>query len=404
MGVGFKIEDGETGKTASVDADGQLGVMGSVSITNEDRSRENDVNIDSEVLVKPPSSVYLKEGFLGSSLNTTKWGSTTATGGTATVGSSFLTLSTTTTSGSTASVYTNSEFIHTFSRTLTVNMGLIISSPTVRNNTRIWGMRNTDTDDGIYFKLNNSRLYACHEYNGEVTETDITGYLPLDNFLHRFRIQYRNYRAIFTIDDIEVYEVDQLNEKTRALFEQENLPVYFLNENDAATTAAVDLKIDGVALLNDSNESVGISGVDDDDVVRQVAVTSAGRIKVSQEPAGTPEGATDKSTGEVVLPVKNGGTVDTTYTITNGKTLKLNGWFGGAETPSGSKFEIYYDPNGDGTGMTLLGVQYINYANFNVTLALSFDGDGTAGIRLRATNNTPTSGLEHAQFFSGYEI
>jgi len=133
------------------------------------------------------------------------------------------------------------------------------------------------------------------------------------------------------------------------------------------------------------------------------AVSTTGRLLVSDEAPAPPPGTDPIDIGAVVLPAKNGGYVDTTYTITNGKQIHLQQFIGGAETIK-SKFELYYDPDGDmGINAVLIRVAYINYANFQYDLNQAYIGDGTARIVMRATNNTASSGLEHANFLTAYE-
>jgi len=153
---------------------------------------------------------------------------------------------------------------------------------------------------------------------------------------------------------------------------------------------------------NQSAIPTNIRGKDPSSAYVDVAVDETGQLKVVTPPPSAPAETDPVSDGDIYTPGKNGGTATLTYTITNGQTLYLQKFNGGTEATAG-KFELYYDPNGNGTGMTLIRVAYLNIGNFDYDLSDNYEGDGTAGVRLIATNNTNTNGLEFAMFFTGYE-
>ncbi len=139
-----------------------------------------------------------------------------------------------------------------------------------------------------------------------------------------------------------------------------------------------------------------------------VSVTSSGELKVVNPPPSTPAGTTSINQGEVVYPGKNGGEEDIMYTISTGSTLYLQRFTGGTEatsvTGAGGKIELWYDPDGDmGGNAELINVAYLTTNNFQYDLALSYVGDGTKRIVLRATNWSSSNGKEFAMFFDGYE-
>lgn len=129
--------------------------------------------------------------------------------------------------------------------------------------------------------------------------------------------------------------------------------------------------------------------------------TPDGRLKVAQEPPATPPATTPVEVGGIAT-VSN--TSDTTYTVTTGKTLVIQNFNGGgAPEGKGSKVELFDDPQGNGTGMTLIRVAYVNGNSFSLDLNRSVGpGDGTRRVRLRRTNLGGTS-REIAGFFAGYE-
>ena len=129
--------------------------------------------------------------------------------------------------------------------------------------------------------------------------------------------------------------------------------------------------------------------------------TPDGRLKVAQEPPATPPATTPVEVGGIAT-VSN--TSDTTYTVTTGKTLVIQNFNGGgAPEGKGSKVELFDDPQGNGTGMTLIRVAYVNGNSFSLDLNRSVGpGDGTRRVRLLRTNLGGTS-CEIAGFFAGYE-
>ena len=111
-------------------------------------------------------------------------------------------------------------------------------------------------------------------------------------------------------------------------------------------------------------------------------VTPDGRLQVSTQPPPAPEGTIavyEYEYGNV------SNTHDNVYVIPNGETLKLTRLSGGAECDSdaGSSIELYYDPNGDGTGMTLIDLIFASGNSDQHDLDQEYVGDGTKSIRLR---------------------
>lgn len=130
--------------------------------------------------------------------------------------------------------------------------------------------------------------------------------------------------------------------------------------------------------------------------------TADGRLKVAQEPPVPPPATTPVEIGGIEIV---GNTpVDTVHVIGSGKTLVIQNLSGGAAPiGSGSKVELYNDPNGDGTGMTLLRVAYVTRASFTLDLNRELGpGNGTRGVRLRRVSLGGPS-REIAAFLAGYE-
>lgn len=146
-----------------------------------------------------------------------------------------------------------------------------------------------------------------------------------------------------------------------------------------------------------------ILGLDrDSNETRMMAVTADGRVKIATEPPSAPGGATAI---DVVADSTIATSADTTYTITNGKTLTIQNFNGGGPAAnSGNSIELYYDPNGNATGMTLIRVAYVpdTGGNFSFDLKANFVGNGTRRILVRRIRNGGGSARVSA-FWAGYE-
>ncbi len=102
--------------------------------------------------------------------------------------------------------------------------------------------------------------------------------------------------------------------------------------------------------------------------------------------------------------VTHNDTVETTYTITNAKTLRLQRFWGGGEnTTAGGRITVVYRPTGLPASDVLLAVGYIAGGNFQVDLDDSFVGDGTKKIVLQRINLGGTS-MRQTGCWMGYEL
>jgi len=258
-------------------------------------------------------------------------------------------------------------------------MGVILDETSLNNNTRIWGMRNLITNDGWYFRLDNGILQACTEYNSVVTAIDIDLYKPTDNNVHRFDAIYRNYRILFYIDGKLVYTASSA---LTPLYKNEELKPYFRNYNTGIASTGVSLKVEGLALFDDTSSSVQIAGLDDNGLVKKVSVTSGGRLKISQEPPDAPSETTPVNITEFD---NVSGTDDNVYIIPSGETLTIQRFSAGAEvdTTAGNNVELWYDPNGTGIGMTIIDVIFCSGSGDQHDLRAQYIGDGTRVIRMR---------------------
>jgi hypothetical protein len=130
--------------------------------------------------------------------------------------------------------------------------------------------------------------------------------------------------------------------------------------------------------------------------------TADGRLKVAQEPPAPPPATTPVDVGGIAM-VGNSPS-DTVHVITNGKTLVIQNFSGGASPEgAGSKVELFDDPNGNGTGMRLLRVAYVSGSNFSFDLNVQLGpGNGVRAVRMRRTSLGGPS-REIAAFLAAYE-
>lgn len=161
--------------------------------------------------------------------------------------------------------------------------------------------------------------------------------------------------------------------------------------------------VDAASITPSTDKAQVIAGLDRNAVkARMLSVTADGRIKIATEPPSAPGGATPV---DVVADSIIATTEDTTYTITNGKTLTIQNFNGGgASSNNGDTIELFYDPNGNATGMTLIRVAYVpdTGGNFSFDLKATFVGNGTRRILVRRTRGAGSSARVSA-FWAGYE-
>ena len=177
-------------------------------------------------------------------------------------------------------------------------------------------------------------------------------------------------------------------------------------------TEDVEVTTDGRLKIAASFDETG-SGFDvhltDSDTGVHANVSDSGELSVITPPPTVPIGAVGVYIGGVTYPGKNGGEIDTTYTVNTGSTLQFQRFNGGTEasnvTASGGKVELWFDPDADmGVNKILLSVAYLDSSNFTTDLNYKVIGDGTKRIVMRATNWSSSNGKEFAIFFQGYEV
>jgi len=173
-----------------------------------------------------------------------------------------------------------------------------------------------------------------------------------------------------------------------------------LNSSGAQIDPATEAKLETVrALLASIKDTDGIKKITDG-IQLQASANGFGSVKL-EDGSSTRKAYIDESfrlavSANVVVPptsvavniqvVSNlNGTSDDVYVIPNGKTLTVSRFAGGAEgnRNRGSVVSLYYDPNGNGVGMTLIRMMFLGTSNWEFSLDNQFVGDGTAAIRMR---------------------
>lgn len=160
------------------------------------------------------------------------------------------------------------------------------------------------------------------------------------------------------------------------------------------TTTASDVTS---ASIDANTQALHVKGETSDKVIGRVklqdgsgntylaTVTNAGQLRVTTE--GAPPPGFDQVNRSLIGDLAGTTTEDDIYTIPNGKVLVVTRCSGTAHASSSgdkaTKLELYYDPNGNGTGMTLLRAAVMSNNAPEFSLAFEALGDGTRAIRLR---------------------
>lgn len=114
---------------------------------------------------------------------------------------------------------------------------------------------------------------------------------------------------------------------------------------------------------------------------RRVKVDESNRFYVATPPPTAPPDTTEVKTTEYGIVTSSD---DNVYVIPNGETLFIQRFSaGGEEETKGNSIELWYDPNGDGSAMTIIDVIFSNGQSDEHDLNSEFVGDGTRAIRMR---------------------
>lgn len=340
------------------------------------------VTPEGELRTAAVSQILFEEHFNESPLNPAIFDTIVVGGGTVTISDSFAKLATTTAAGDMIQIHAQDLFRHIFSRTYGYRSGLRFQDINQADIRVEWGMHSHPSPaDGWWFRIDNGVLQAITSFQGVETVVNIDAFKPTDGNVHRYDAIYRNYRVIFLVDFVVVHTAEA---QMLPLFDEERLTPFFDLTNTG--TSAGSVWVEGMGLFDDASTGIRLFGFDGN-LFRNVAVNTDGRLLVSVEPPTSPPTSTpvdDVQQSDVA------GVVDTFHVIGAGKFLNLQIFSGGAEgNVSGSKIEVFYDPDGDlGVNLLLIDVAYVNGANSGEpqNFISPVVGDGTARMVLRRTN------------------
>ena len=268
-----------------------------------------------------------------------------------------------------------------------IKMSAILGDTGVSGNVREWGYG--DDDNGIFFRMDGTTLKIVIRNDGSETEINSSAWdIPVtpDQYGHLYYIQFEWLgvgNIYFYYDEVLVHSFNFIGTSTDYSIQSPDLPLRFRNEN-TSNTSDVYLKLGCTAVVTEGGNI--IAGLDSDGVLRQALMTRAGQLTVSTPPPEAPVG----TTGVIEAEYNSvSGDDDTVFTIPNGELLTINRLASGSEvTSAGAVVELWYDPNGNGTGMEIIDVIFSNGNSDQHDLNAQYTGDGTKAIRMRRSNLT----------------
>jgi hypothetical protein len=246
-------------------------------------------------------------------------------------------------------------------------------------NRREWGYLDAGKLNGIFFRVDGPELKFVTLKGGVETVTDITSSIPNANF-HLYKITHLGAGKISGfIDNRQV--IDFSPAAISVVGDAEKKPFIKMYNTAGLAGTPSDSEFHWMALRDLSGTSVTIVGKDSNNAFKPVAVSTTGRLLVSQEPPTPPPATTSiRITEKSVM----SGTVDSFYTITNGTLLTIQTLSGGAQSSnSGHIIELFEDPTGTGTPLNAIEDIYVNGSSDQKDLLGDFVGDGTRRILLR---------------------
>lgn len=277
----------------------------------------------------------------------------------------------------------NNDYYYQAGRGQLFRISIILGDPGVEGNIREWGLSNNT--DGVFIRLNGTEYEFVLRSNGGETVVPATNWntpITPDENGHIWYIQFQwlGVGNFFVYYDGElVYTHNFLGTSTSLSMEMPDLPVRLRNYN-VSNTSDVYLKTGCCSVVNEGANV--ISGLDENDILREVRVTASGRIKVDSSPPDAPL----DTTPVIVTEFDNvAGTDDNVYIIPSGETLIIQRFSAGAEvdTTAGNAIELWEDPNGDGSVLNIIDVIFASGTSDQHDLRSEFIGDGTFSIRMR---------------------
>lgn len=338
------------------------------------------ISADNFLRIQPFGSPLMDEGFFNDTIDTTnKWTETIVSSATQTVVEATLKLSVTT--GGTDSVKeifnqgvreTIGSFAHYF-------IGVKFGTNNPTNNVKEWGYLDEAEQNGVFFRLDGGTLNIVTLLAGAETVTDINSFKPDENF-HLYDIQQLGAGKVLA--HIDGAEVANFVPAGQALVGNK-LKRPFMRHYNTGVPASTpsDFECHWLNILDLSGARMTVVGRDNSGFLREAAVNTSRRMLISQE-LNVPDGATSVTRTQFSNMT---GTVDDLYTITNGKTLTLQRFAGGAEvdTTAGNVISLYEDPNGDLSVLNVIAVIFASGSSQQFDIGEEFVGDGVRRILLR---------------------
>lgn len=215
------------------------------SLATQTRAMLYDYKYDSHGVILPSSRDMLvaartslvADAFLGP-LDTANWTTTVAGSGASSISSQKLLLATGATANSTVKFVSNQLGRFIAGNIQGVKLGIELPDVGTTNNKRRWGAY--DDNNGYFFELDGTTLYAVGRKNGTDTRTaagswsSINTFVLTTNSVHSYEISYYADVAYFIIDD-EVHHI-MSNQGYKGSF-----PVRYENNNSGGSTTNVQL-------------------------------------------------------------------------------------------------------------------------------------------------------------------
>jgi len=188
--------------------------------------------------------------------------------------------------------------------------------------------------------------------------TFFVGIIPLAKFI---RIRYVNNgvaQTMFQMSTIaKIYSINPLFEPLNSLLD------------DGSVAQLVKAVIAGKDVTDGFYRAVGLEG---------------DRLRVVSPPPAAPPGT---SLSSASIDGTQTGATDFVFVIPSGSTMTLQQLTGGAaNSVSGGKVELFFDPAGTGIGMSTIEKIFCNGITIAIVLGDEFVGNGTRAIRMRRTN------------------
>lgn len=286
---------------------------------------------------------------------------------------------------SSSGISLTSDIIHSYipGKGMFVQISIILGDSGVAGNIREWGL--FDDDNGVFIRLNETQYEFVLRNNGVETvvsapDWDIPVTPDANGHLWYFQYQWLGVGDFYLYYDGElVHTHNYVGTAQKVSMENPDLPIRIRNYN-STNTSNVLIKSGGIAV---STEGINlIFGVDTDKQIRNIKLTTDGRMLVSSPPPSAPPDTTTVS----VIEFNNVTTQhDNIYVVPTGETLKITRFSAGAEVDSvaGNVIELYRDPNGTGIGMGIIDVIFTSGDSDQHDLDEDVTGDGTYAIRMR---------------------